>query len=110
VGLGKPEEARAFRERSGWPGTVLVDAKGEAYRALAFGRTTLFGALRPAVLKAALRARKAGHRQGKTQGDPWQLGGTVVVAPGDRLLLVHRDRGVEDEASVDALLEALRRA
>ena len=59
---------------------------------------------------AALRARSAGHRQRKTAGDPWQLGGTLVVAPGDRLLYAWRNRTAYDDAPIAEVLAALRHA
>ena len=40
----------------------------------------------------AVRAFGSGNRQGRTQGDPWQQGGVLVVSPlrdGGRVLLQH---------------------
>jgi hypothetical protein len=110
VGVGEPSQAAGFRALSGWPGPMRVDRTGEAYRAVALRRTSLLGLLRPRFVREAVRARREGHRQRGVQGDPWQLGGTLVVAPGDRLLLAHRNAGPEDEAPLDAVLAAAREA
>jgi hypothetical protein len=56
---------------------------------------------------AGLRARRAGFRQTKVEGDPWQLGGTLVVAPGDRVLYAYANRSPQDEAPVEDVLDAL---
>lgn len=93
---------------AGWQGVVLVDGEGASYAAVALRRTGLLSLLRPRLVREALRARKEGFRQRKTQGDPWQLGGTIVVAPGDRVLYAHRNAGPEDEAPLDDVLAALR--
>lgn len=108
VGVGEPAQAAGFRARSGWPGTLLVDRTGEAYRVVALRRTGLLGLLRPGLLRAALRARREGHRQTKVEGDPWQLGGTLVVTPGERVLFAHRNAGPQDEARIDDVLAVLR--
>jgi alkyl-hydroperoxide reductase/thiol specific antioxidant family protein len=92
----------------GWSGVLLVDADGAAYRAAGTGRTSVLSLLRPRLWSAALAARRRGLRQGKAETDPWQLGATLVVAPGDRVLFEHRNRSVEDDAPLDAVLAALR--
>ena len=61
------------------------------------------------MIRNALRARKEGFRQAKVQGDPWQLGGTLVVAPGDRVLYAWRNRNADDDAPVEAVLAAPRK-
>ena len=43
------------------------------------------------------------------QGDPWQLGGTFVLAPPDHVLYAHVSREAGDYAPVRELLEALDR-
>lgn len=97
----------AFRLLSGWRGPILVDGTGEAYRALALERTSLLRLLRPRLLREALAARREGHRQTAVVGDAWQLGGTLAVAPGDRVLFAWRNAGPEDDAPLDDVLAAL---
>jgi hypothetical protein len=110
VGVGTPEQARGFRVLTGWKDAIVVDEAREAYAVADLRRMGILSLLRPRMLREALRARKEGFRQGKTQGDPWQLGGTMVVAPGDRVVFAHRNAGPEDEAPLDAVLAAVRGA
>lgn len=108
VGVGTPEQARAFRVLTGWKHGIVADPERKAYAAADLRRMGCLALLRPRLLLAALRARKEGFRQRKVAGDPWQLGGTLVVGPGDRVVFAHRNAGPEDEAPLDAVLAALR--
>src|SRR5262245_54867648 len=86
LGRGTQEQAAGFRVLSGWSGPIAVDPEGKAYTTAAMRRMGALSLLRPRLFLGARRARKAGFRAGKVQGDPWQLGGTLVVAPGDSVL------------------------
>lgn len=55
----------------------------------------------------AVRAMKAGEHQGRTQGDPWQLGGAFVVLPGGRVVYEQRSDAAGDHADPEAMLAAL---
>jgi hypothetical protein len=110
VGGGTPEQARAFRLLTGWPHAVLVDGDGKAAAAAGLRRMTLLSLANPKMLLAVLRARREGFRQGKTQGDPWRLGGTLVVAPGDRVLYEHRNARADDDTPLDDVIAAVRAA
>lgn len=110
MGLGWPAAAKDFKETTRYPGRIYVDETGAAYRAATLGRLGFLGLFRPRTWISAMRAKKAGHSQGKVKGDPWQLGGTFVVAAGGRVLYAHRNRSPEDDAPIDDVLNALRRA
>ena len=108
LGVGTPEQAHAFRVLTGWKGALLTDPLRLAYAAADLRRTSLLRLLRPSLLRGVLRARGEGFRQTKTAGDPWQLGGALVIAPGDRVLRSHRNQSPQEELPLDALLAALR--
>ena len=83
---------------------VYTDPSRETYRLAGFQRSFGLG------LKSLSRGRRAsggGFRQGKTQGDPWQQGGTLVIDRGGGVLFSHAADGAGDHAPVDALLAAL---
>jgi hypothetical protein len=108
VGRGTPAMAHAFREEAGVRGAIYVDPEGKAYAAAGLERAAITRFLRPRVLLAAWRARRKGFRQTKVAGDPYQLGGTLVLAPGDRIVFAWRNASAEDDAPVDDVLRALR--
>lgn len=107
IGLGTPAFAKAFRASTRYEGPLFVDAEGLAYRAVALKRLRLWNLFRPRMIRSAMRAHREGFRQGKVEGDPWQLGGTLVVAPGDRLVYAWRNTNADDDAPIDDVLAAL---
>ena len=110
VGLGTPAFAKGFREATGYRGPLFVDAEGAAYRAVSMKRLRPWNLLSFRMLRNVFRARKAGFKQGKVEGDPWQLGGTLVVTPGDRIVLRWRNSNVDDDAPIDVVISALAKA
>jgi hypothetical protein len=109
VGLGDRQAARAFRAEAGIGFPVLVDEDRQAYRAAGLGKASLLHLVRRDNFLARARARAAGHRQGRTGAHPFQLGGSLVLGPGDVDRLVHRSRTFGDNAPVADLLAALGR-
>ena len=53
---------------------------------------------------------RRGMRQGRTQGDPWQQGGVLVIARGGAILWSQASDGPGDNASADQILKALAKA
>jgi NAD(P)-dependent dehydrogenase (short-subunit alcohol dehydrogenase family) len=106
VGNGSAHFARAFREDFALDAPLLVDPDLRAYRAagLRRGRAEL---LSPRVPRNALRALRAGARQGAVQGDPWQLGGLFVIRPDGQLAFRHLSREAGDHPAVADVLTAL---
>ena len=60
------------------------------------------------MLGNGLRAMRAGHKQGRTAGDPLQQGGIVVMNTDGQPLLTHRDSTAGDHLPADQLLAKLR--
>jgi hypothetical protein len=72
----------------GFEGVIWVDPDLKAFRALGLLRGA-GKALSLNMMPHLLRAWRGGHRQAGVQGDPWQLGGALVVnAQG--LILFHQ--------------------
>jgi alkyl-hydroperoxide reductase/thiol specific antioxidant family protein len=109
VGLGDAAYAKAFREESRITFPLLVDAERAAYRAAELRSATLSHLLRRDNFVARRRARAAGHRQGKTGANPFQLGGSFVFGPGDVDRYAHVSETFGDAAPVSQLLAALDR-
>jgi len=107
VGLGDAAYAKAFREDSGITFPLLVDAERVAYRAVELRSATLGHIFRWKNFVAGRRARAAGHRQGRTGANPFQLGGSFVFGPGDVDRYAHVSQTFGDTTSISALLAAL---
>jgi hypothetical protein len=106
VGNGAPRFIAEFRQVTEFEGPVYTDPSREAYRACGFTRSVGSNVnLRSA--RRAIEALSRGFRQGRTQGDPWQQGGALVLAPGDKLLSVQRARYAGDHVDIDELIAAL---
>jgi AhpC/TSA antioxidant enzyme len=107
VGLGDRAYARAFREETGITFPLLVDERRRAYRAARLGSATLLHLLRRDNAVSRVRASAAGHRQHAPGKNPFQLGGSFVLGPGDVDYYAYINRTFGDHASPAALLAAL---
>ena len=108
IGNGNADFARAFREDLALPDSVvlLVDPELRSYRAAGMrrGRAELFS---PRLAANAFRAMRTGFRQGSVQGDPFQLGGMLVIRPDGTLSYRHVSSEAGDHAPLDEVLAAL---
>lgn len=110
ISFSPPEQNALFVGEEDVPFLVLSDTGRAAYRA--FGLES--GAGQHIWTVAALRAYLRGLLQGRwprwpTQ-DITQLGGDFVVDSDNRIVYAHRSEDPADRPSVDALIQALRRA
>lgn len=94
IGNGAKHFAASFVEDLGITTPVYVDPTRASYRALGMKRGLVSTLLALGTLKHGIRAFRAGFRQGRTQGDPFQLGGVLVVRPGGLIAF----RYLSDEA------------
>jgi peroxiredoxin len=106
VGNGTPAQAKDFAAEYALPFPLYVDPKLEAYRAAGLRRGVL-DTLSAGTFTHALRALRTGARQGLTKGDPWQLGGAFVIAPGGRIAFRHVSRDAGDHADMGKVRKAL---
>jgi hypothetical protein len=107
VGNGGAHFARAFQQDMGITTPIFVDPTRATYRALGMRRSLLRTLLSGKTLLHAARALRNGFRQGRTQGDAFQLGGVLVVQPagGVRLRYLSSEAGDHPpEADVVAAL------
>jgi hypothetical protein len=106
VGPAKPEHIAAFRQATGYAGSLYVDPSLRTFRTagLVHGWATTYHPL--SVLKG-VRAFAQGFRQGARQGDVAQQGGTFVLGPGDRVRFEWRDRFAGDNPDLDAVVTAI---
>jgi hypothetical protein len=107
IGNGAPHFAGAFADDVGLTAPLYTDPSLRTYRALGFGRGVRQTLLSPRSLAHAARAIRGGFRQGRTRGDPWQLGGVVVVRRNGTIAYRHVSEEAGDHAPVEAILAAL---
>lgn len=109
IGNGSPSFIEGFREETGWQGPIYVDPSLEVYKAAGLKRGVL-KTFNPAAAWRSIGTLRRGFRQGRTQGDPWQQGGVLVIARGGEVLWSHASEGPGDNASADEIVTALRTA
>jgi hypothetical protein len=110
IGQATPRHAAHFRRRFGIDLPVLADENRVSYKAIGARKGGLGQLLGPRVVaKGMLTSVRNGVVQGRTIGDPAQLGGAVVIAPGGRVLWSHVAEDASDNASTDELLAAVNR-
>jgi hypothetical protein len=106
IGNGAAHFARAFREDMQLDVPLLIDPELRSYRAAGLRRGFL-ESLSPRVPLDALRALTRGFRQTGIQGDPFQLGGLLVIHPPDRLAYHHESRTAGDHPPIDRIVRSL---
>jgi hypothetical protein len=106
IGNGTPSFIAGFRDETGWRGPVYTDPTLAAYKVAELKRGVT-NTLDPRALGGTVRAFLRGGRQGRTQGDPWQQGGVVVVAPGGAVTWQHASDRPGDNAPARDILRAL---
>jgi hypothetical protein len=108
IGNGTAAMAEDFLAERPGPLTVLVDPSRRSYAAAGFRRR--MSALQLAQLALnAVRALAKGFRQTAVRGDAHQLGGVMVVAPGERVLMSYASKVAGDHpepATILAVLDA----
>ncbi len=110
LGNGQPWQAKAFQDEHPIDAELLVDPRLEAYAAAGLKRSLVSTLANLKTLKHGRRAMKAGHRQGKVQGDPWQQGGAFVISPDHHIHFAHTSGEAGDHVDPQALLGALEHA
>ena len=107
VGLGDANYARLFREETGIKFPLLIDDQREAYRTAGLKKANLLHLVRADNARARKRARSAGHRQVRLGQNPFQLGGSFVLGPGNVDRYAHISQTFGDNAPPADLLAAI---
>jgi hypothetical protein len=106
IGNGSPSFIAGFREQTLFDGPIYTDPTLATYRAAELKRSVI-RTLDPRSLWKGAKALAEGHRQGRTQGDTWQQGGVLVVAPSGDVRWQHASDLPGDNASAAQILSAL---
>jgi AhpC/TSA antioxidant enzyme len=107
IGVGNRHHAQSFRSELGLTEPLYVDTARNSYRALGMKRGIIATILSPATWRNMVRAWRGGFRQRGVKGDPWQLGGVLVVLPGGRIAYRFLSQASGDHPPVDEVLASL---
>ena len=109
IGQGTPEQAAHFRESLELDFPIYVDQGREVYEAAGTKIATFDELLGPKmVARGAAAAAKNGVHQGRTVGHPAQLGGVLVVLPGDDIAYCHLSDDASDNPPNSEVLAAVK--
>jgi hypothetical protein len=108
IGMGSPRQASWFRAKYAPDLRVLADEKRASYKALKLKVASPLALVGPKVVASGVEhASRSGVVQGRPVGNIRQLGGSLVVAPGGRVLLEQRAEHAGDSVEVADLLAVL---
>ena len=109
VGQGSLAQGQDYDKTHGKGLAALVDSERLTYQVLGFvrGLSSTFG---PRSTLASMRAAAGGFVQGRTQGDAFQQGGTLVVARGGRPVYFQRSQFAGDHPDIEVVLAKLGEA
>lgn len=110
VTFANPRVLRNYRRRFADPLTVLADEERVLYRALGFGRGSLWRVWGWRSARRYIELLRAGHRLERTDADTLQLGGNAVVGSDGTLAWVFSGRGPDDRPTMDQIISAVRAA
>ena len=109
IGNGSPSFIEGFRETTKYDGAVYTDPSLAVFEAAQLKRGVM-KTLNPLAIGKTLGAFMRGHKQGLTQGDPWQQGGVLVIAPTGEVTWHHASERPGDNAEPSQIVAALKSA
>jgi peroxiredoxin len=111
IGQATPRHAAQFRRRQGIQLPVLADEDRVSYRAAGAKVGGVMDLFNPKVVaKGALTGLREKTVQGRTVGDPAQLGGALVIRPDGQIVWSHMSADAGDNASPEEIAAAIREA
>ncbi|HKN93635.1 MAG TPA: AhpC/TSA family protein [Thermoleophilaceae bacterium] len=111
IGQGTPAHAQHFRETQEVDLPMYVDEARDSYKAAGTKIATGAELIGPRmVAKGASVGRRDGVHQGRIIGHAAQLGGVMVVRPGNEIVYVHLADDAGDNPPNEEVLEAAKAA
>lgn len=106
IGTGNKRYATSFIADENFPFPVLLDEDGAAAAIVGTNSIGVGNLVSPTAIGAGVKSFIKGHRQKKTGRRPMQLGATLVIGPGNELLLADFEDYAGDHADLDEVLAA----
>lgn len=111
IGQGTPAQAAHFQESQKIDLPMYVDEGRASYKAAGAKVGTVTELLGPGVVaKGVAASRRDKVVQGRTVGHPAQLGGVMIVKPGDQIAYVHLADDAGDNPPNSEVLAAAKAA
>jgi hypothetical protein len=111
IGQATPRHAAHFRRRQKIDVPVLADEDRASYRAAGAKVASMTDLVGPKVVaKGALTTLRTGKLQGRTIGHAAQLGGAMVIKPGNEVAWSRMAKDASDNASTEQIVKAIRNA
>lgn len=108
IGNGSPSFIEGFREQTEFTGSIYTDPSLDVYKAAELKRG-VFATFHPRGFGKAIRAFAGGGRQSLTvQGDQWQQGGVLVIAPSGEIVWHYVSGRGGDDPSVRQIVSEMR--
>jgi hypothetical protein len=105
IGQATPRQAAHFRRRQGIELPVLADEERTSYKAIGAKVGKLTDLVGPKVLaKGTLTALRTGSMQGRTVGNPAQLGAAAIIGPPGEIVWSHIAQDAGDNVEPEELL------
>lgn len=109
IGQATPRHAAHFRRRQGIELRVLADEQRESYRAIGAKVGKLTDLIGPKVVaKGTLTALRTGSLQGRTVGNPAQLGAAAIIGPDGKVVWSQIAQDAGDNAAPRDIVAAAR--
>jgi hypothetical protein len=107
IGQANPRQAAHFRRTQKISLPVLADERRASYKAAGAKMGSVGDLLGPKVMAKGLATfASTGKLQGRTVGNPAQLGGAAIIAPGDELIWSRMAKDASDNAPPQEILGA----
>lgn len=99
------EQTKEFVEETKFPGEAYADKENKIYSALNLKRGFFATLFAKGAWTAYKQATSEGFQASGIKGDPFQLGGMLVVDPQAGILMEHHSQNVGDYPPVDDVLQ-----
>ena len=107
IGQATPRQAAHFRRKQDIELTVLADEQRTTYKQAGWRKADLGGLVGPqSVVSGVKHAARSGVMQGRVVGDAAQLGGAMIVRPGDEVTFSQAQENAGDTIEPAELLAA----
>lgn len=107
IGTGGKRYAKAFIDGEQVPFPVFLDEDGSAAEIAGTKTTSAMKLLSPRQIGAGIRSTLSGNRQRNPGRRPFQLGATLVIAPGNQLRYADFEDFAGDHADIDQVIAAI---